>query len=404
MRMINGHRMQGLMGIKGCSEIPECYGIHGVHESGGIDDRSSRDSLNITQSPSGRNPVSQLRTETGGAKVYRPLLGFNKTRLIATCQALDIEWFEDLTNKDPTLTTRNAIRHMYNSHAMPASLSKTSILALSDRFKEKAESQQNEMNSWLAQSKITRFETRSGILGIRFPGLSHLRSSSGEGTGRDYEQVAAGLLRRVIMLVTPEENVHLSTLHGAAKHLFAELFMDHEVHYQPTKFTVTGVQFDPIKTSDGRYAKPEWLLSRQPHSSPPSSRPLILIPPCTSISTSRPSNPLWTPWTFYDNRYWIRLQNLTLTTLLIRPFSKDDLKPFQESLPKADRDRLRSIFKEIAPGDVRWTLPAVVMRGRYGCEKVQCLPTLDVCRVEAGRMVKWEVRYKKVDVAELPMP
>src|ERR1700693_2172654 len=37
MRLANGQGTRGLVGIKSPAGIPECYGIHGVYESGGYD-------------------------------------------------------------------------------------------------------------------------------------------------------------------------------------------------------------------------------------------------------------------------------------------------------------------------------------------------------------------------------
>lgn len=44
--------------------------------------------------------------------VYRPLLTFEKSEIIETCTHLNIEWFEDSTNKDIHLTKRNFIRYL----------------------------------------------------------------------------------------------------------------------------------------------------------------------------------------------------------------------------------------------------------------------------------------------------
>ncbi|KAK9384069.1 PP-loop family-domain-containing protein [Kockiozyma suomiensis] len=45
-----------------------------------------------------------------GLVLVRPLLNWSKVRTIATCRDAHLPWFEDMTNHDPTYTTRNAIR------------------------------------------------------------------------------------------------------------------------------------------------------------------------------------------------------------------------------------------------------------------------------------------------------
>jgi len=37
MRLTYGHGLKGLLGIRNPAGMPECYGLHGVHESGGLD-------------------------------------------------------------------------------------------------------------------------------------------------------------------------------------------------------------------------------------------------------------------------------------------------------------------------------------------------------------------------------
>jgi len=390
MRLINGHRMFGLVGMKRDSEIPECQGIHGVHESGGLDTAGSHP----MQSQESHQYTNSLAIETGGIRVYRPLLGFSKARLIATCKAVQMEWFEDHTNQDPTVTTRNAIRKMYSSHAMPPALTTPAILSLSEKFEMKSNDLLNEAKSYLGKSMIKGFETRTGTLTIRFPDLSPLRNSRSRS---DTGLIAALLLRQVITFVTPEEHVHLHSLHGAVERIFAELSKQHAAPARPTAFTVSGVQFRPlsaaIQEEGGRCpaANCTWLISRQPYtSSTHSNRPRIPIPPSTSSSTS--------PWALYDGRFWLRVENRGTRPLSIRPFLKDDLATFKRSLTKKEQERLRIVLRNLAPGDVRWTLPAIAVRESDGRERILALPTLGIAVQDVETVVHWEVRYKKVDL------
>jgi tRNA(Ile)-lysidine synthase len=393
MRLINGHRMFGLVGMKRDSEIPECQGIHGVHESGGLDTAGSHP----VQSQESRQYTNYLAIETGGIRVYRPLLGFSKARLIATCKAVQMEWFEDHTNKDPTVTTRNAIRKMYSSHAMPTALTTPAILSLSEKFEMKSNDLLNEARSYLGKSMIQGFEPRTGTLTIRFPDLSSSRSRSDTGL------IAALLLRQVITFVTPEEHVHLHSLHGAVERIFAAPSKkQHAAPAPPTAFTVSGVQFRPLLSAiqeggGGRCPAANnctWLISRQPYPSTHSNRPRIPIPP----STRRPSTTTTPPWALYDGRFWLRVHNRSTRQLAIRPFLKDDLAIFKHSLTKKEQERLRTVLRTLAPGDVRWTIPAIAVREPDGRERVLALPTLGIAVQDVETVVLWEVRYKKVDM------
>jgi tRNA(Ile)-lysidine synthase len=391
MRLIGGHKRLGLVGMKSDSEIPECYGIHGVHESGGIIQERSR----------GRNAPSQYRQgqplpkveliaqpvpETGGLRVYRPFLEFGKERLIPTCQAEGIEWFEDHTNTDPTLTSRNAIRHVYKSYNMPAALAKPALLKLSDRCQELSNTQL-EVTDWcLSQCSIKHFDTRSAILNVEFNDMN----DSAIPPQTDKKLVAANVLRRIIMLVTPQEHVQTSTLHSTLKRVFPELFLSQDLASEPGAFTVAGVLFTRLTKG----AKCEWFISRQPHTT--TAMPLITIPPR--------NEPPWSEWILYDGRYWIRIQNHCKVPLLIRPYRQMDHNMFRHSLPIKMRTPLHELLKDIAPGNMRYTLPSIVGRGDDGKGKVLALPTLNVGPREVEKLVKWEVRYKKLYTAGLSLP
>jgi tRNA(Ile)-lysidine synthase len=432
MRLMAGHRGAGLMGIKTSSEIPECYGIHGAHQSGLVDNHTkqwhkyqySHERNILPPEPKTAYPamisldnsvheMSTIPIEEGGIRIYRPMLGFSKSRLIATCQAERMSWFEDVTNKDPTVTTRNAIRHMYDLHSMPVGLAKPSLLALSEKARLRSSILSGKANSWFNRSSLSRFEPGTGILNVRFiDRAQELRDMSLKmrvSSQKEDRQVAALLLRRIITLVTPEEHVHLSALHSAVERIFPELF-SLEDPSSPTAFTVAGVKFQISATSKLPEQKPnpatherlhpqkhEWLVSRQPHTANVDKQPLITVPPSRDL----PSKRVWSPWTLYDGRYWIRIQNRTAFPICIRPFRKEDLLDFKKSL--ADQKTLRNRLKTMAPSDVRWTLPAIVIR-EINKESVLSLLTLDISVLDVETLVAWEVRYKKVDIEGVIRP
>ena len=236
MRLISGHRLPGLVGMRPSSEIPECHGIHDVHESGGVD-ISTKDGCRK------RSRAHPPVPESGGVRVYRPLLQFSKERLIATCKAERMDWFEDHTNKDPTITLRNALRHMYSSHNLPSALSKPALLNLSRKSEMKRNAMLEVTNSWLAESAVERFDTRAGTVIIRFVDLSKLEAFPFSRPQTDNRYIAALLLRRIIMLVSPEEQVNLPSLYGAVERVFPELFHSNGPQPPTTTFTVAGVQF-----------------------------------------------------------------------------------------------------------------------------------------------------------------
>lgn len=72
------------------------------------------------------------------------------------------------------------------------------------------------------------------------------------------------------------------------------------------------------------------------------------------------------------------------------------MNAFRSSLGSNRRTRLLRRLNDVAPGDVRWTLPAIVQHNGEGDEIVLALPTLDIGLPHAEEHVRWEVRYKKV--------
>ena len=405
MRLAGGQGANGLLGMQSPAGIPECYGIHGVYESGGDEnalgeepkhrERSRHAAIGWYRPESVVN--AQLPSETGGIQIYRPFLNFSKDRMIATCVAENMEWFEDLTNTIPTTTRRNAVRHMYLKHSMPAALTKPALLALSTRLNENEAHRSNILKFWLAKCSVTQFETRTGIIKLRFANLTHFQKPESVSFSTDALRVAAELLRHVIRLVTPLEQVSLSSLQNAVYHVFPELGHQDKHNLDTTAFTTSGVYFQPIRASQSRNIshdvvnqKFEWMLSRQPYISKS-------LPKCQHEILSTALQ--WSSWHLYDGRYWIRIQSLRPAPIFVQPLMKEHLAEFRASLPKSDEVRLLKTLKRKAPGNTRWTLPTIVRKEESGKMSLIALPSLDIGIPNSG--IRWEIRYKKISLSDL---
>jgi len=410
MRLADGQGANGLLGMQSPAGIPECYGIHGVYESSGDESAPARDLDQQERSPPAAlgwyKPDSavkiQLPSETGGIQIYRPFLNFSKDRLIATCVAEKMDWFEDPTNTMPTTTRRNAVRHMYSKYSMPAALTKPALLALSTRLNEKEAHRSGILKTWLAKCRVAQFETRTGIIKLRFADLTHFCNSENMPFSVDAAWVAAELLRQVIRLVTPLAQVSLRSLHNAVYHVFPELGQQdkHKHNLEATSFTTSGVHFQPVLpsqstdiSSDVVNQKCEWMLSRQPY--------LSISLPKSQLKILSTANH-WSPWHLYDGRYWVRIQSLRTAQFFVQPFMKEHSANFRASLPRSDKVRLLGTLKSKAPGKIRWTLPAIVMKEESGKVSLIALPSLDTGLPESG--VRWEIRYKKIHHSDLLGP
>ncbi|KAM0335601.1 hypothetical protein ACHAQA_000649 [Verticillium albo-atrum] len=504
MRLLNGHRARGLRGMAPAANIPECFDIHGAHESGFVDDqlrsqpfislhprrrdwpilrrdmrndldqaahwaelrRGLETELNIayidqqyaigTDGKSQRSnkrlpPIPPIQCEDAGVVVYRPLLGFPKDRLVATCEANDVPWIEDASNKDPTMTMRNAVRYMWRGHNLPAALSKPAILAMSRRCAARAEAEEAEADRWATGMIIRNFQPNVGTVTIRFPdlGVRPPRRRRPQYSQRRHDlrvahrrTIAALLIRRAIAFATPDPNPPaISTLQNCLPRLFPSLASDVEVQRMdavPKAFNHASVLFLPMPSASSSSPGQEWLLTREPH---PSSQPLPVVSFVKNDYLETPFHFLdkpeipppesapwhsWRRWTLWDGRFWIRVRPRFKGVIRIGPCLPAYATEFRNSLPPAERTRLTDLLRRHAPGKVRYTLPAIYAvnsppllginedkdnppmptprqpsigwwRGYQREIKMLGLLTVPIHLPGVEQWLQWEARYKKVD-------
>ncbi|KAI0451821.1 adenine nucleotide alpha hydrolases-like protein [Xylaria acuta] len=424
MRLLQGHGVRGLRGMRTASDIPECEGIHGAYQSGYVDDQKKKipyyntkitrrqykalkrdmrsridylmheeelrdsildglDGYDFEELYQAKRVVAlelaDIDVEDGGVAVYRPLLEFSKDRLIATCEANNIRWWEDNTNRDPTLTMRNAVRHMCENHTLPVALQKPSILALSRRCEQRAQALEAEADRLLSQTIIHDIEVNVGSASVQFPEYSLSRfprdiSSPLRRRGRIQRQreVAGLLIKRIIALVSPEEQpVPLANLQNVISRLFPALSDERSAPEPPKAFGIAGVHFVPIEPSSRAGDALTWYLSRIPY---PSNQPIPRYRApywCTSndgwrnagadASAGEKKWSRWTRWALWDGRFWIRLRHRLPYRVILQPFLREHAKGFREELSPQDRDRLTALLKRYAPGKTRYTLPALYL-------------------------------------------
>ena len=466
MRLLRGQSGRGLRGTEPFNDIPECDGLHGLHKSGFLDimrtntppltyKQRRRDSLSLRrrllddmrselrlwgddtlehlrpkrrrqpddpdmldgvfadaaerlESPAARRAsLAQLDTEEGGVRVCRPFLGFAKERLVATCEAHGVRWFEDPTNADPALTERNAVRHVLRSAEVPVALRRPAILDLAARVRARVAAEEDEADALLGSTEVLDLRTNAGTMVVELPDVQ---------PGEDPERsrtVAGLLLRRLMSAVSPEpQPPPLTSLQGAISRLFPALATPAHPASSPPSFPAASVLFTRLPAPT-----PRWHLSRAPY---PSTQPLPSIPlhqpkgmPNYGPMTRIKSHWAWKhrPWALFDGRFWLRLRLRLAGTVTLAPFRPEHAKAFRSALPEADYRRLEQLLLAYAPGKVRWTLPAVYYEGALdvengvatigGTRTLLGLPSLDVRLPGSEKFVQWDVRYKKVDAGVL---
>lgn len=426
MRLLSGHGYRGLRGMRPATDIPECYDMHGIYQSGFIDDQRSkhpvwniypnraertkilralRDDFHfdlatfaekaepmmwrtdlkdafsadqdydewIARSNKPAPPLPTMDFEDGGVMVYRPLLHFSKDRLIATCLENNVPWFEDHTNKDPTLTMRNAVRQMWKNHRLPEALQKPAILRLAERCRKRVAFEEAEADRLLQSALVPHFEPSTGTLVVqlpkfRLPRVSRLSSKSPEGRQKrlnHHRYIAALLLRKLISMVTPERELNQAgQLDHLASMLFPSLAQDGVEPPPPKPYVICGVHFVPMM---GPNSQPfRWLLTRAPYASNvPRPRTGFWAPNIRGRWGKKPHQWKTTGWSgfkLYDGRYWIRLLSRLPGNLHVMPFEAEHQKPFKEALDEQSKNDLAAMLKRYAPGKIRYTLPGIYSR------------------------------------------
>ncbi|MCJ1386841.1 hypothetical protein MMC17_009969 [Xylographa soralifera] len=424
VRLSRGHKITGLQAMQQSADIPECWGIHGLCRSGGCGHKTDYSPCRSVNSRATSNitfDTRSIQNECGGISLYRPLLSFAKERLIATCLAEGVEWVEDKTNQDPTVTTRNTARQLLISGRLPVALQKPSMIALAKSAHSRVVELEKSAERLLYTCDILSFDNRVGSLVVLFSKEMTSFDVFGlctrdEIRRREIEHLSSVgiLLRRLMELVSPLETVRLQSLQAVATAVCASKDMSlgltaggvrfqrselaaSDLGGRPWQFSSTSTSKDnrPYSRRDTSDKQNIWTLSRQPyHSNTLPSTILVLKQQATKNFV------LW------DGRFWIHLQNDTPYDICVRPLRWSDLADqLSPKFSKANRD-LGAILRKAAPGRIRWTLPVIAFANHVilplGEQRVIALPSLHITFGKHSSLIKWAIRYKKVDLERCP--
>ncbi|KAJ5488947.1 hypothetical protein N7539_003837 [Penicillium diatomitis] len=498
-RLSSGGRGAGLAGIPEVARIPECHGLYGVSESGSsirlndqkrqdqvpmhvqVDDQNKGSILFNPPSPqkgikslSKNKPPTRLPSQaslpgvpvaTGGIHLCRPLLSFPKARLLETCHANKIPYVSDPTNFDPTLTPRNAIRSMLASDSLPRALRAPSILSLissSQSFLHTSTEFSNQLLT--SRCRMLDLNLKSGTMVLQIVDLpSFLDPLQSQLSPSRLLQIQSLTLRRITELISPFHGNHfpVRSYEPFVDRLFNTQGTSHsntndsqsEMALSSRKtFTLGGLMFQPLAVKETEPSVPGgsniWLLSRQPFfkNKGPVIRHDIALDSKTTPSPRKTSKSpeVSTPWTLWDDRYWLRFKVHSVTadgqesapkprdlTLVVRQFQKTDvarirldpalraeMKRTRRKFPFIIQNALRSRLAGHAPGSARYTLPILAVEKpgadlKRGSEHLVALPTLDFRLDALSRKhgqdaveftycgetwrVKWEWMFKMID-------
>lgn len=329
--------------------IPECNGIFGVHES-------DSDCWWASSNPSRSHPFAFLPVQKGGIRIAHPLHSFTKDRLVETCKSNDIQWFEDDTNSDPTLTRRNAIRHIVKNFKLPNALTENRLIESKNRATKRGTVILRVAEELLDKTSMS-LETRIGCLTVQLPCdkvIAHLKAEVNQETGLMWELIKHSFVRNLAYIVSPTEMPGLGSFRLAASRLFhadATEVMSPETN---NTFTAGGALFRPQRDKNGAEI---WVISRQPpwKQEAAHSIPLDLLPDSEPV--------------LFDNRFWIATEcdSAPVHALELRFLRESDLGRLSHQHKKLMAHYHRSpgipdMLRQLAPGPIRLTLPVIALR------------------------------------------
>lgn len=411
--------------IRADNPIPEVSPVYGIHGGGGLDLLPVFERL--------QKPIEFANRvvgfERGCLRVARPLLDFPKQRLIATCQEFGLPWKEDESNKDPTLTVRNAVRHMIQKQRLPAALTKDNFLRLRKSFQER-EQREQDLTEQLFNLADISLDVRSGTAKVRFPSHAVLKRlvPNIASLGR----VVTKLLGKVQCLVFPlNHSVSQSQnpteivefLSPDPSWRSRDIESDPPPYFRIGRATYKGTTYDDDSAKDHQldpwtytlYRTPfEWSVSHDNSAFDSYSNVNVRIP--RQSEDHEPEFHLW------DDRFWIRVRHHFDKDVWIRPFTASrsnllneliqqkyfDFSILDLNLLSGTSKTLSEVINKLAPSNIRYSLPILegppLPGGEYPLPIA--IPTLGIRLTPRGKLCElwkwpdfsWEVRYPDVDL------
>ena len=350
MRMLSGYTGSGLGGMKGNVPLPECGGVYGVGHSG---------------LPRERNDMTML-VEGGGICLHRPLLQVHKDELIAVCRECGVQWFEDHTNRDVTLTMRNTVRSLLaEEYKLPRAFQRQSLLDLAEsRQRRKADMEEEAKEIHASMPYDLNIRTGHATFVIN----NSLREQLNQNL-----ETARHLLRRLLAPVSPKPEISLQDLDQALDLVLAKAPSKRDNSNRgtpPRQVQVAGVQMQMQKIPHAQQQKTgerNFALSRQLPPVAEQNASSMQLWPRASMPSSNPAEESEDDaWQLWDGRYWTRvLPPLAGTTpdidVAVRFLNESGLQKVRDGMAE-DRDSTAKAMQKlqlVPRQDVRRTLPAV---------------------------------------------
>ena len=349
-------------------------------------------------SPTAEEPETDKTERARRRKVHthRPLLGLPKKVLLQICEDAKVPYVTDQTNFDPTLTQRNAVRHLRAHHDLPKALQPDRLLpqmAQASLFLVAVELSQAELlNSTIIHS--IDFRTGAIVATLPFPRRpSPASSGSAEMTvTADAQLQLVKQILRSVKYLERRDYGHKLTRPGLGGAPLITIFSSAK---PVSSFTVSEVlvQFCGVHKSGYN----TWRFSR---------RPLVRdeVFERSFSSANDPTSPLRavSEWLPIDGRLSVRIicqRHEDFDSYCISYPAEHTLSQLYKSISADNVKRLKKLFSSIRHGDEK-VLVLALMKKKESGRTIVAFPTLGVAFAEPssdGALLSWQVLPQGLD-------
>ncbi|TGZ82859.1 hypothetical protein EX30DRAFT_362471 [Ascodesmis nigricans] len=339
-RILSASRGEGLATMRAEARMPERYAVYGADE----------------------------------LRIGRPLGTVPKSRLISTCEANGIKWFEDQTNKDARLTPRNAIRKLLSEEYdnLPVALQKPSLLALSDRVTSLSEARYTEAQRIIDTDCNIRLNEEWGSLHLTFPERK-LETLDIPG-----QRV---MLRVVLLLAQMVSPVRIERKSDVAIKILTSLFRG-EVG---RTHQASGMGLLWRRSIDG-----SWTLWRAPMTKRKNSTYQALQNDLVVPTGARRVQ--WSEWKLWDGRWWMRFRGHP-DVVTVRALEPEDMRFVHARGFELVRRKILKTMPKLPPEHNRYTLPIVLVGDKRVALPSMGLSLLDLQNTEL-KGFKYECKFR----------
>ncbi|CAK9440026.1 uncharacterized protein LODBEIA_P41260 [Lodderomyces beijingensis] len=312
----------------------------------------------------------------------RPLLSFDKSAIVEACEKYGVSFVTDITNKDPNLTRRNYLRHLFNE-ILPEMHSVNVESGVSGKGFRFASVLKNELSNSQGQclDLVESFESKADTLHRQL--LAENKIWEEKQFGRLSLELPAKCFLEPHNLVTSRFFYQMLYPYCTLKHYhWAYAKLERNVMPQIEQFL--SQKNNPLDSCSINMMNLMFRISKIENGS--SLRIEISRAPLTrdeaKFETRVTLQDTWSKWVLFDQRFWLSLRSNA------RPMKVVQIVPYNH---KSQSQVIDADLKRYTPVQINQslnTLPVVVIDG-----VVSAFPTLDLAC--PGVDIRWQMKENR---------